>query len=96
MSSANASSDIERAEHLEYADSKGVKRVSIFNDGVQVSAATEETLQAVAGMNIPAHDEKIVDKTDPNEIIITYKLASVTVATKTIVTSGSVITITKA
>jgi hypothetical protein len=43
---ATAVSDLERAEHLGYSDSKGVKRVSIFNDGVQVSAATEETLQA--------------------------------------------------
>jgi len=47
MSSANASSDIERAEHLNYADSKGVKRVSIFNDGVQTNVATEETLQGI-------------------------------------------------
>lgn len=44
MSDANAISDLERAEHLGYADGKGVKRVSIFNDGVQVNAATEETL----------------------------------------------------
>jgi hypothetical protein len=44
---ANAVSDLERAEHLGYADSKGVKRVSIFNDGVQANVATEETLQAV-------------------------------------------------
>lgn len=42
MSDANAISDLERAEHLGYADGKGVKRVSIFNDGVQVNAATEE------------------------------------------------------
>lgn len=42
MSDANAISDLERAEHLGYADGKGVKRVSIFNDGVQINAATEE------------------------------------------------------
>ena len=47
QSNANAVSDLERAEHLGYADSKGVKRVSVFNDGVQVNAATEETLQSV-------------------------------------------------
>lgn len=45
MSEANASSDLERAEHLGYSDSKGVKRVSVFNDGVQTNVATEATLQ---------------------------------------------------
>jgi hypothetical protein len=39
---ATSVSDLERAEHLAYADNKGVKRVSIFNDGTQVNSATEE------------------------------------------------------
>jgi hypothetical protein len=42
MSNPTSISDLERAEHLGYADSKGVKRVSIFNNGVQVNSATEE------------------------------------------------------
>lgn len=42
MSNATASSDIERAEHLPYAGSAGVKRVSIYNNGSQINAATEE------------------------------------------------------
>jgi hypothetical protein len=42
MSNPTAVSDLERAEHLGYADSKGVKRVSIFNDGVQANVATSE------------------------------------------------------
>ena len=42
MSDANAISDIERAEHLAYADGRGVKRVSLFNNGAQINAATEE------------------------------------------------------
>jgi len=33
--------DFNEAEHLGYAAGKGVKRVSIFNDGVQVNVATE-------------------------------------------------------
>jgi len=37
--------NFDRAEHLGYAGGKGVKRVSIFNDGVQANLATEETLQ---------------------------------------------------
>lgn len=47
MSDANAISDLERAEHLGYADGKGVKRVSIFNDGVQINAATEEKQDSI-------------------------------------------------
>jgi len=47
MSDANAVSDLERAEHLGYAGGKGVKRVSVFNDGVQVNVATEATQQSV-------------------------------------------------
>lgn len=42
MGKATAVSDIERAEHLNYADGAGVKRVSIYNDGVQVKGATED------------------------------------------------------
>lgn len=61
MSDANAISDLERAEHLGYADGKGVKRVSIFNDGVQINAATEEKQDAIIaatgrGLNIPTFD----------------------------------------
>ena len=41
MSEATSVSDLERAEHLGYADSKGAKRVSVFNDGQQVNVATE-------------------------------------------------------
>jgi len=64
MSNANSISDLERAEHLNYADGKGVKRVSIFNNGVQANAATEETLQLIvdplakyksAGMDIASN-----------------------------------------
>jgi hypothetical protein len=56
MSNATSVSDIERSEHLGYDAGKGVKRVSIFNDGVQVNAATNETLQAVAGLVPAAYD----------------------------------------
>lgn len=58
MSDASAISELERAEHLAYADSKGVKRVSLFNDGVQINAATEEgqtaIVSAVQNITIPA------------------------------------------
>jgi hypothetical protein len=58
MSNATSVSDLERAEHLNYGDGKGVKRVSIFNDGDQVNVATEQTLQELlsasgGGASIP-------------------------------------------
>jgi len=51
MSNATSISDIERAEHLNYADGKGVKRISVFNDGVQINTATEETQLLVNPVN---------------------------------------------
>lgn len=41
------------------------------------------------------YDTTSIDTTDPNEIVITYKLSGVTVATETITVSGSLIEITK-
>jgi hypothetical protein len=60
MSNPTAVSDLERAEHLGYGESKGVKRVSVFNDGVQVNAATEDKQNPLsayqsAGMDITAN-----------------------------------------
>jgi hypothetical protein len=48
--------DFNEAEHLGYADNKGVKRVSLFNNGTQVNAATEETLQAVLAASGSAYN----------------------------------------
>lgn len=62
---------------------------------ILANQATEETLQSIAGLNIPAFDEQVIDLADPDAISITYKKDSVTVATKSIVTSGTTITITK-
>lgn len=56
MSDANAISDLERAEHLAYADGKGVKRVSLFNDGVQINAATEEKQDPTAKYQLANYD----------------------------------------
>ena len=39
-SNATSSSDLERAEHLNYGAGTGVKRVSIYNNGTQINAAT--------------------------------------------------------
>lgn len=44
---------------------------------------------------IPPFDEQVIDLADPDAISITYKKDSATVATKTITTSGTTITITK-
>ena len=58
----------------------------------QKTIATEETLQAIAGMN---YDTTSIDSSDPASIVITYLLNSVLVATETITTSGTTITIVK-
>jgi hypothetical protein len=42
MSNASNISELEMAEHLNYADGKGVKRVSIYNNGAQVNVLTDE------------------------------------------------------
>lgn len=42
----------------------------------------------------PLHDEIVMDETDPNNVVLTYKLAGDVVGTKTIVTTGTVTTIT--
>lgn len=64
MSEANAVSDLERAEHLAYAEGAGVKRVSIYNDGVQVNVATEEKqdtiITALGGVTGIGHGVKTV------------------------------------
>lgn len=46
------------------------------------------------GMILPRHDEQVIDEADPNNVTITYKLAGVQVAVKTIAVSGTTTTIT--
>lgn len=55
-SGATRVSDLEAAEHLGYDAGKGVKRVSVFNDGAQVNVATQETLQSIAGLVTASYD----------------------------------------
>lgn len=47
-----------------------------------------------SGMALPEHDQVVIDETDPSIILLTYKLGSTTVATKSIVVVGAVTTIT--
>jgi hypothetical protein len=63
--------------------------------GNRINPATEETLQNLVGLEIPPYDEQVIDLADPDDISITYKKDSATVATKSITTSGTTITITK-
>lgn len=89
MGKATAVSDLERAEHLPYGDGAGVKRVSIYNNGTQINAATEETLQSIAGFNVPNHDEisltYVAAGNGAGEIeTVTYKLSTVTQAVLTL------------
>ena len=52
------------------------------------------TLHVSTGLGTPAHDQQVIDETDPNNVVITYKKNGVTVGTKTIVIAGSITTIT--
>jgi hypothetical protein len=72
-------------------------KIKVAGDSSLVSnqLATEATLQNLVGLEIPPYDEQVIDLADPDDISITYKKDSVTVATKSIVTSGTTITITK-
>jgi hypothetical protein len=60
--------------------------------GTHINPATEETLQAVAGMN---YDTTSVDLSDMSNIVITYKLSGSTVATETITKTGTTYDIVK-
>jgi len=56
------------------------------------AGATEETLQALQGFQIPTHDSLEINYTDATKTVITtivYKLAGVTVATKTFNLAGA-------
>ncbi len=59
-----------------------------------VIASTFGTLVISAGFAVPYHDQEIINEADPNNVIITYKRSGASVATKTIVISGSTTTIT--
>lgn len=52
-----------------------------------------DNLKKISGFQIPAHDTEIIDETDPNHIVITYKLKGQTVAIKDIVIDGAITTI---
>lgn len=51
-------------------------------------------ISVTTGLAVPAHDQQIIDESDPNNVVITYKLSGATVATKTIAVSGTTTTIT--
>jgi hypothetical protein len=53
-------------------------------------------LLVTQGMSVPAHDQQVIDESDPNNVTITYKLSGSIVATKTISVSGTTTTITVA
>jgi len=65
---------------------------SITNiDGTRVNPATSEKQ---ANFSIPDFDEKIIDETDPDNTVITYKNGGSTVAVQTFAVVGAVTTIT--
>jgi hypothetical protein len=107
MSQANSVSDLERAEHLAYEDSKGVKRVSVFNNGVQTNVATEAKqddiiagLEGIAGLVTLAYDYINITYTGVNATTVVFKTGGsggTTVATLTITydANNNPLTVTK-
>jgi hypothetical protein len=67
----------------------GTEPVKVF-----VSASGEVAVIDSGKMRVPYHNSQVIDESDPNNVIITYKLDGTTVATKTIATSGTTTTIT--
>ena len=73
-------------DNMSFDDTLKVNMVEIIGaDGV---------LQNFGG-NLPSYDETSVDMADPNNIVVTYFLNSVLVATETCVKSGTTWNITK-
>jgi len=60
-------------------------------EGERINPATSEKQ---ANFSIPDFDEKIIDETDPDNTVITYKNGGVTVAVQTFAVVGAVTTIT--
>ena len=65
---------------------KGNKQLEVINP------ATEETIQSIAGLNIPKHDTKELVYTDGVLTSIVYKLAGATVATETLIYTDGIFT----
>ncbi len=60
--------------------------------GNRINPATEETIQSIAGLNIPKHDTKELVYTDGVLTSIVYKLAGATVATETLIYTDGIFT----
>ena len=72
-------------------DVVGIKRL-INGREVRMTPATEETIQSIAGLNIPKHDTKELVYTDGVLTSIVYKLAGATVATETLIYTDGIFT----
>jgi len=72
-------------------DVVGIKRL-INGREVRMTPATEETIQSIAGLNIPKHDTEELVYTDGVLTSIVYKLAGATVATETLIYTNGIFT----
>jgi len=70
-----------------------------FDDQLKVNMVeiigADGVLQNFGGTNIPTYDTTSVDMSDPFNIVITYKLSGVTVATETATKTGTTWNIVK-
>lgn len=67
-----------------------LKRIA-DNQG-NINSAIEETIQSIAGLNIPKHDTEELVYTDGVLTSIVYKLAGATVATETLIYTNGIFT----
>lgn len=72
------------------SDPKKVKLEDLSSS--TINPATEETIQSIAGLNIPKHDTKELVYTDGVLTSIVYKLAGATVATETLIYTDGIFT----
>jgi len=71
-------------------------KLDTLNSNVATDTKLDEMITAVKGISgryLPTYDTKEIDEADANNVVITYKLNSATVATETIAISGTTTTI---
>lgn len=71
-------------------------KIDTLSSNVATDTKLDEVITAVKGVSgryLPTYDTKEIDETDANNVVITYKLNSATVATETIAVSGKTTTI---
>jgi hypothetical protein len=72
------------------------KRDANSDQAYPILVSSDGALSVKGGFYVPLHNQQVIDESDSANVVITYKYDGVTVATKTIATSGTTTTITVA